>query len=86
MIPQLFDLACAPTRALLIFLEVGLAAFTGGSISRILHRERRRRERREAARRHYTRSMEDFPELRRPNPPSAYALLSNSQPWTREAP
>jgi len=86
MIPPLYDLAYAQTRTLLMFIDMSLAAITGGSVSRILRRERRRRERREAARRHYTRSMEDFPELRRPNPPSAYALLSNSQPWTREAP
>jgi hypothetical protein len=63
MFPQLFGMASAQTSFLLVLVEVFLAVLTGDSASRVLHRARRRRERREAAMRHYARSMEEFPEL-----------------------
>jgi len=63
MFPQFFGLAGSQTPLLLVLFDVSCALFTGGSVSRILSRERRRRQRREAASHHYARCMEDFPEL-----------------------
>lgn len=63
MFPQLFGLAGSQTPVLLVFLDLICAALTGGSISQILNRERRRRLRHKAFKAHYARAMEDFPEL-----------------------
>jgi hypothetical protein len=53
----------AAAHWLLVGIDLVCAAFTGRSVARILHRERRRRQRREAPWRHYVHSLEDFPEL-----------------------
>lgn len=63
----LFGLAEAQSSWLLLLAEMTSAALTGGSVSRVLRRERRRRQRQRsmAALEHYVRAMEEFPELTR---------------------
>jgi hypothetical protein len=63
MFPPLLRYVGAQAPSFLVLFDCICALFTGSSISKILHRERRRRQRREAALDHYVRAMEDFPEL-----------------------
>lgn len=63
MFSQLFGLVGAQSPTLLVFIDLFCTAITGGSVSRVLRRERRRRLRAKTAASHYTRSVEDFPEL-----------------------
>ena len=62
MLPPLLWVG-AQTPSFLVFFDCICAVLTGSPVSKILHRERRRRQRREAALDHYVRAMEDFPEL-----------------------
>mgnify|MGYP003586785123 CR=1 FL=1 len=63
LLPLLFRLFSAQSQFLLVTLEVLCASVAGGSTADVLRRARRRSQRREAASRHYARSLEDFPEL-----------------------
>ena len=55
--------ASPQTPLVLLAVDLMCAVFSGASIPQLLARERRRRRRHEAARLHYARCMEDFPEL-----------------------